>query len=198
MNANKHLDFYNPDSIYYGNSRHYIQQLENKVRQQQAEIEALRKSHIELEKGIVKDLNQRQSAEPVAWMLADKEAEHIRSIMAVQHDFVPEGCVEIPLYTHPVKEHFEDEPQAEELHEIMQSNVELTDEEIIESLAELEHEQWMKWADTIMQTEKISDVRFARWASCMIPYAELTEEMKEFDREWARKALAILRKASEK
>ena len=42
--------------------------------------------------------------EPVAWMLADKEAEYIRSIMAVQHDFVPEGCVEIPLYTHPVKE----------------------------------------------------------------------------------------------
>ena len=41
--------------------------------------------------------------EPVAWMLADKEAEHIRSIMAVKHDFVPEGCVEIPLYTHPAK-----------------------------------------------------------------------------------------------
>ena len=41
--------------------------------------------------------------EPVAWMLADKEAKHIRSIMAVQHDFVPQGCVEIPLYTHPVK-----------------------------------------------------------------------------------------------
>ena len=75
---------------------------------------------------------------------------------------------------------------------------ELTDEEIIESLAELEHEQWMKWADTIMQIEKISDARFARWASCMIPYADLTEEMKEFDREWARKALAILRKAQEK
>ena len=34
--------------------------------------------------------------------------------------------------THPVKEHFEDEPQAEELHEILQSNAELTDEEIIE------------------------------------------------------------------
>ena len=39
MNANEQLDFYNPDSIYYGNSRHYIQQLEAKVRQQQAEIE---------------------------------------------------------------------------------------------------------------------------------------------------------------
>ena len=44
MNANEQLDFYNPDSIYYGNSRHYIQQLEAKVRQQQAEIETL-KSH---------------------------------------------------------------------------------------------------------------------------------------------------------
>jgi len=43
MNANEHLDFYNPDSIYYGNSRHYIQQLENKVRQQQAEIERLQR-----------------------------------------------------------------------------------------------------------------------------------------------------------
>ena len=42
------------------------------------------------------------------------------------------GINDIPLYTHPVKEHFEDEPQAEELHEIMQSNAELTDEEIIE------------------------------------------------------------------
>ena len=42
---------------------------------------------------------------PVAWMLADKEAEHIRSIMAVQHDFVPQGCVEIPLYTHPVSQY---------------------------------------------------------------------------------------------
>jgi hypothetical protein len=41
--------------------------------------------------------------EPVAWMLADKEKEYIRSIMAVQHDFVPQGCVEIPLYTHPVE-----------------------------------------------------------------------------------------------
>jgi len=34
--------------------------------------------------------------------------------------------------THPAKEHFEDEPQAEELHEILQSNTELTDEEILE------------------------------------------------------------------
>ena len=69
----------------------------------QAEIEAL-KQIID-----ANNLNQnigqfvKPTNEPVAWMLADKEAEHIRSIMAVQHDFVPKGCVEIPLYTHPVK-----------------------------------------------------------------------------------------------
>jgi hypothetical protein len=49
-------------------------------------------------------LKSMRNNEPVAWMLADKEAEHIRSIMAVKHDFVPKGCVEIPLYTHPVKD----------------------------------------------------------------------------------------------
>ena len=45
MNANEHLDFYNPDSIYYANSHHYIQQLEAKVRQQQNEIEGLKSAN---------------------------------------------------------------------------------------------------------------------------------------------------------
>ena len=126
------------------------------------------------------------------------------------------GICDIPLYTHPAKElhlSLQKEKETGELlavtytddeHRIVEvlwekpPVKELTDEEIIESLAELEHEQWMKWADTIMQTEKISDSRFARWASCMIPYAELSEEMKEHDRVWARQALAILRKANKK
>ena len=42
MNANKQFDFYNPDSMYYANSKHYIAQLEAISRQQQAEIEALK------------------------------------------------------------------------------------------------------------------------------------------------------------
>jgi len=51
--------------------------------------------------------------EPVAWMLADKENEYIRSIMAVQHDFVPQGCVEISLYTTPqIKELSDEEIQS--------------------------------------------------------------------------------------
>ena len=43
------------------------------------------------------------SNEPVAWILADKENEYIRSVMIVKHDIVPKDCIEIPLYTHPVK-----------------------------------------------------------------------------------------------
>ena len=58
--------------------------------------------------------------EPVAWINEHGE------ISIEEHWAYP-----TPLYTHLVKEHFEDEPQAEELHEIMQSNAELTDEEII-------------------------------------------------------------------
>ena len=78
--------------------------------------------------------------EPVAWMLADKEAEHIRSIMAVQHDFVPEGCVEIPLYTHLAETITLAELRKTELYRTEQTRSlreflepkELTDEEIIE------------------------------------------------------------------
>lgn len=66
-------------------------------------------------------------------------------------------------------------------------------EEVIEKLAELEHEQWMAWAKSIMKTESISESRKLRWTKCMIPYADLTEEMKEFDREWARKALCLMK-----
>ena len=111
------------------------------LRQQQAEIEALKAAKIRaynngVEDGRKPDTNNK----PVAWMLADREKEHIRSIMAVQHDFVPEGCVEIPLYTHPVKEHdigishaigFDDGFKAG-MQRAVEMNVvkELTDEEI--------------------------------------------------------------------
>ena len=151
--------------------------------------------------------------EPVAWMQTFTQVKD--NIELVKHAVNIEqvGINDIPLYIHSVKE--QGNPVAwrsqspdgywslygapvEGAEPLYTGFKELTDKEIIESLAELEHEQWMKWADTIMQTEKISDSRFARWASCMIPYAELSEEMKEHDRVWARQALAILRKANKK
>ena len=59
------------------------------------------------------------------------------NLMASQNDNLKSGLYHANeqikyLESHPVKEHFEDEPQAEELHEILQSNIELTDEKIWE------------------------------------------------------------------
>jgi hypothetical protein len=61
--------------------------------------------------------------------------------------------------------------------------------ELLETLAMLEHEQWMQWAKTIVTSEAISAERKARWFECFKPYHELTEEQKEHDRVWARKVL---------
>ena len=92
----------------------------------------------------------------VAWMLADKEAEHIRSIMAVQHDFVPEGCVEIPLYTHPVKEQDTDCQYCKQGCIRCDARKQLTDEEIIAvGNAVVNHidsnEGWIEFARAILR-----------------------------------------------
>ena len=103
MNANEHLDFYNPDSIYYANSRHYIQQLENKVRQQQAEIEALKK---EAALQRLSDFTQEADNEPVAWMVAEMVFDTEETAIAIGKTY--DDAI-IPLYTHPVKEQLTDE-----------------------------------------------------------------------------------------
>ncbi len=68
-------------------------------------------------------------------------------------------------------------------------------EALLEELSELEHEQWMKWAKDIAKKETLSKTRTDRWENeCFKPYSELTEEMKEFDREWAKKVIEIVDK----
>lgn len=66
-------------------------------------------------------------------------------------------------------------------------------ESVLEKLAKLEHDQWMKWAKDIMKKEDLSEERVNRWEEeCFMPYDDLSEDMKEFDREWARKVLKIM------
>ena len=62
----------------------------------------------------------------------------------------------------------------------------------LEQLAELEHNQWMQWSQEIARTEKMSKDRLKRWKELWKPYNELTEEEKEHDREWSRKVVAIM------
>lgn len=68
----------------------------------------------------------------------------------------------------------------------------ILDKDLIELLQELEHEQWMAWQKSLMKSENISDDRRKRWESYMIPYNELDDDVKEFDREWQKKQHDIM------
>lgn len=80
----------------------------------------------------------------------------------------------------------------EKIKKVFEVDNDKSDAELIEKLAALEHEQWMQWAKDILKTEDIHKERAERWEELFISYDELTEEMKEEDRKWARKVLNIL------
>lgn len=67
----------------------------------------------------------------------------------------------------------------------------LNQTELLEKLAELEHEQWIKWSKSIAENEHISFERFERWQELWRPYCLLTEKEKDQDREYADKTLEI-------
>jgi len=61
---------------------------------------------------------------------------------------------------------------------------------LLEKLAALEHEQWVQWSKAV--AHEVSPERRARWEKYWVPYEQLSEEVKEQDREWARKVLRII------
>ena len=65
--------------------------------------------------------------------------------------------------------------------------------ELLEQLADLEHQQWIEWAGTIMKQEPISEERRNRWLKLFGSYKDLSENVKEQDRKWARKIIKIYR-----
>ena len=108
----------------------YNQDAAPMLRQQQAKIDTYR-----LQNSSQIDTHKYK---PVAWMMKSNDPDYVSDYIMFK---TPErkdkiSHQAIPLYTHPAKEHFEDEPQAEELHEILQSNTHPaktpTDEEIKE------------------------------------------------------------------
>lgn len=63
----------------------------------------------------------------------------------------------------------------------------------LEELASLEHDQWVKWARSLVKSEpNISSARRERWKKLFVPYSDLSEESKEQDRKYARKILAVI------
>ena len=72
------------------------------------------------------------------------------------------------------------------------------DKELLEKLAELEHEQWNHWIQYQHSLRKsmVNYVYAQKWKEWLklskIGYDKLTENQKESDREWARKVLKLL------
>lgn len=64
-------------------------------------------------------------------------------------------------------------------------------DELMEALAGIEHEQWKHWSQAV--ADHVDPATRARWQHSWKDYADLTEEMKEADRVWARKVVALLR-----
>jgi MoxR-like ATPase len=76
-----------------------------------------------------------------------------------------------------------------------------TQNSLLEAMAELEHKQWAHWTKYMITALKEEGVDLSssplikRWMRQIeTPYSELSETEKESDREWARKALQLLRK----
>jgi len=64
---------------------------------------------------------------------------------------------------------------------------------LLEKLAELEHEQWMAWSKQIAFSDGVVVMRLKRWRELWVPYKQLSETAKEQDRIWARKVLELLK-----
>lgn len=78
-----------------------------------------------------------------------------------------------------------------------------TDDPLIEQLSKLEHQQWQDWTQTLLHRmneamlEKKTLEEFAlsmgeRWSKNWIEYENLKDEVKEFDRVYARDVLKVL------
>lgn len=65
--------------------------------------------------------------------------------------------------------------------------------ELLDRLAEIEHEQWVHWTLYFLNNLNVENIE--RWLKqAKKSYWELSEKEKESDRQWAKKVLAIIRK----
>jgi len=59
----------------------------------------------------------------------------------------------------------------------------------VELLSSLIHNQWSEWARNLEMRENLTPERLERWNKLYIPYEQLSEDMKDKDREYAIKFL---------
>lgn len=64
-------------------------------------------------------------------------------------------------------------------------------DDLVEALAEIEHEQWMHWSQAV--AADVNDATRSKWQRSWVDYAKLTDDVRESDRIWARKVVTLLR-----
>lgn len=65
--------------------------------------------------------------------------------------------------------------------------------DLVEEIASLLHDQWMDLTKGLIKKGEISQETQDRWNTCcMMPYAQLSERMKEIDRVFARRIVSHL------
>lgn len=68
----------------------------------------------------------------------------------------------------------------------------LLNKNLLEELSKIEHDQWIEWSKSV--SSEVSDERKERWEKYWVPYDDLSEEVKEQDRVYARKVLDVVNK----
>lgn len=69
--------------------------------------------------------------------------------------------------------------------------------ELLDLLANLEHEQWSHWTDYYLKNDTLENRR--RWKKQVeTPYSQLSNRERESDKQWANKVLAIIYENLEK
>ena len=67
------------------------------------------------------------------------------------------------------------------------------EKQLLEKLADLEHNQWWEWSRDLSRKEKLSKERLDRWDKLWTLYKFLSEKSKEQDRVYARKIIELLK-----
>jgi hypothetical protein len=68
-------------------------------------------------------------------------------------------------------------------------------DDLVEALAKIEHDQWMHWSQAV--SAHVPETIRAKWQGSWVDYNQLTDEVKEADRVWARKVVTLLREFNE-
>ncbi len=61
----------------------------------------------------------------------------------------------------------------------------------IERLASLIHDKWISWSRTLVLNGEVAQNKVRAWEKYWVPYEELSEEVKDMDREWAHKVASL-------